>query len=389
MNYNRIFKNAFVKLLILFYLFSSNFTYADNKFSNYKKYKKTKTKFSLVKIASEIDHAWGMTFVDTNTLLITQKNGKLLKVNIRTGKKTNIKHSIQSLKFDGSGQGGLLDVLKNDDFIYFSYSHDFSKQSNHLQKKSSTAIARGKLFDNEVKDLEILLIAKPKLMINKHWGSRIIIKNDHLYASFGERDLGMIAQDASKHPGSIIRINKDGTIPKDNPAYDKKTDWLPEVYQIGLRNPQGMTISPHDNQIYFSQHGPRGGDNIGMVKYAGNFGWKDIAWGGREYYGGKIGEVAFKDKYDKHLITWVPSIGVGQIDFYDGETFKNWNGDMIVCSTKTGLLIRLKFKNNKIVDKEIILDQKIGRIRDFEIDSKGDIYIIVDEKKGALWKLSR
>ena len=134
------------------------------------------------------------------------------------------------------------------------------------KKYSSTAIARGKLIKDEIKDFEILLIGKPMLTRNIHWGSRIIIHNNHLYAGFGERGLGMIAQDPSKHPGSIIRINIDGSIPKDNPSNKNKPNWLPEIYQIGVRNPQGMAISPLNQKIYFSQHGPRGGDNIGILK---------------------------------------------------------------------------------------------------------------------------
>ena len=157
-------------------------------------------------------------------------------------------------------------------------------------------IARGKLIKDEIKDFEILLIGKPMLTRNIHWGSRIIIHNNHLYAGFGERGLGMIAQDPSKHPGSIIRINIDGSIPKDNPSNKNKPNWLPEIYQIGVRNPQGMAISPLNQKIYFSQHGPRGGDNIGILKKGGNFGWKDVAWGGKEYYGAKIGTKPFKKK---------------------------------------------------------------------------------------------
>ena len=115
-----------------------------------------------------------------------------------------------------------------------------------------------------------------------------------MYAGIGERDQGMIAQDPTKHPGSIIRIKIDGAIPDDNPKYAGYPDWLPEIFQIGLRNPQGISKSPHDGNIYFSQHGPMGGDNIATVKFGGNLGWKNIAWGGKEYSGKKIGNRPFK-----------------------------------------------------------------------------------------------
>ena len=377
-----------LKIVILLYLFDSQNLFAKDIFSNFHDYKKTKTKFYLTEITKGINHPWGMTFINGQDLLVTEKNGKLIKINTKTGDKIEIKHDIQSIKhkdnFFGNTQGGLLDVLYNENFVYFSYSHVSDDKKN-----SSTAIARGKILDNEIEELEILLIAKPELMTNKHWGARIVIKGGHLYAGIGERGLGMIAQDPTKHPGSIIRINLDGSIPKNNPKFEDHPDWLPEIFQIGVRNPQGITISPHDDEIYFSQHGPRGGDNIGKIEFGGNFGWKDIAWGGKEYSGKKIGDTPFKTKYNKPIVSWVPSIGIGNIDFYEGETFSEWTGDLIVCATKENLLLRLIYKNNKIMNEEIIIQNEIGRIRDFEIDSEGNIYLIIDDDDSSLWKLSK
>ena len=328
-----------------------------------------------------------MTFIDKENLIITEKNGGLLKINVITKKITKIKHKIKSIPFNGSEQGGFLDVLYNDGYLYFSYSHVFDSRNN--KTFSSTAIARGKLVDNQINDLEILIIGKPKYTRNIHWGSRIVIHKNHLYASFGERGMGMIAQDPSTLPGSIVRINIDGSIPIDNPSNVDRPEWLPEIYQIGVRNPQGMAISPKNNDIYFSQHGPRGGDNIGIVKKGGNYGWKHIAWGGTEYFGGKIGSKPFQKKYDFPVISWVPSIGIGQINFYSGKTFNEWDGNMIVSAAKAGLLFRLILEKNRVVGQEIIIDQEIGRIRDFEISADGDIYLIVDDENSSLWKLSK
>ena len=324
---------------------------------------------------------------------MTEKKGNIFKINTSNGDRFQIKHNIPHIEFR-HGQGGLLDVYKHSDgYIYFTYSHDFNDKTKigRLSNYSSTAVARGKLQNNEIVDLETLLIAKPKLDTDKHWGARIVIKDDFLFVGFGERDKGMIAQNPQKHPGSIIRIKTDGTIPTDNPAYLGFEDWLPEIYQIGMRNPQGMAISPKNGEIYFSQHGPMGGDNIGIVKFAGNYGWKDIAWGGKEYSGRKIGTKDFKDIYNKNLITWVPSIAVGNIQFYKGETFYEWKENLIVSATKTKLLARLVFDGPKIIDQEIIIkdDKRIGRIRDFEIDHEGNILIISDSSPSYLWKISR
>ena len=378
--------NVFLKLFFFVVFFFQNLQ-ADVITHNFKKYPKTKTDFKLQEFIKGFNYPWGITFIDKENLIITEKNGGILKVNIVTKEVIKIKHQIKSIPFDGSDQGGLLDVLYNDGYLYFSYSHAFEEINK--KKYSSTAIARGKLIKDEIKDFEILLIGKPMLTRNIHWGSRIIIHNNHLYAGFGERGLGMIAQDPSKHPGSIIRINIDGSIPKDNPSNKNKPNWLPEIYQIGVRNPQGMAISPLNQKIYFSQHGPRGGDNIGILKKGGNFGWKDVAWGGKEYYGAKIGTKPFKKKYNLPIVSWVPSIGVGQINFYSGNTFPEWNGNLLVSATKAGLLLRLVFENNKINEQEIIINQDIGRIRDFEIGPDGNIFLVIDDENSSLWRLSR
>ena len=366
---------------------------AETSIEDYRKYNVTKTKFMLEKSAKGLSYPWALTFIDKTNVLITEKDGRLYKVDVLTGEKQKIKHNIPHIRYDGGGQGGLLDVYFNpqDGFTYFTYSHKSAKltRSKQLSRKSSTAIARGKLIGNEIKDFEILLIAKPEFLENRHYGSRIAIKGDDLFASFGERGQGMISQDPLKHPGSIIRIKTNGAIPQDNPRFIEKKDWLPEIYMIGVRNPQGIVVSPHDNEIYFSSHGPRGGDHVGEVEFGSNYGWKDIAWGGREYYGLGIGNAPFKDGYKKPLISWVPSMGISSIQFYEGKAFPEWQGDLLVASLNGQSLIRLNLENSEIVAKEIIFSDKIGRVRDFKIDYNGNIYLISDSPKSYLWKLSK
>ncbi len=387
-----IIKNLKLKLLF-FLIFIPFFAKAEEVTEDYRKYSITESKFILEKSVSKFNYPWAISFIDKNNVVITEKDGGLYRLNLLSGEKLRINHDINHIGYDGSGQGGLLDVYFNpsDNYLYFTYSHKSSKltRSKQLSKKSSTAIARGRLIKNEIKELEVLLIAKPEFLENRHYGSRIAIRGDDLFVSFGERGQGMIAQDASKHPGSIIRIKTDGEIPKDNPRFKGKKDWLPEIYLIGVRNPQGIAISPGNNKVYFSSHGPRGGDHIGEVEFASNYGWKDIAWGGREYYGLGIGDSAFNDKYKKPLISWVPSMGVSSIQFYEGEAFPEWQGDLLVVSLNGQSLIRLDIENNKIIAKEIIFKDKIGRIRDFKIDFDGNIYLISDSSKSFIWKLSK
>jgi quinoprotein glucose dehydrogenase len=206
-----------------------------------------------------------------------------------------------------------------------------------------------------------------------------------LYITAGERGQGMIAQDFTKHPGSIVRINLDGSIPKDNPKYKNKKDWLPEIFQIGVRNPQGIALSPFDNKIYLSNHGAKGGDWFGPANFGENYGWKILGWGGTNYSGTKIGP-KWKPGFTKAIKYWVPSIAVSAMTIYKGNTFKEWNGDALVTSLKDQSLRKIKFKNEKFLNEEIIFSGNIGRIRDIKIENEtGDLYLLSDN--GELWRM--
>ena len=189
---------------------------------------------------TSLNNPWGSSFISNDEIIITEKGGKIKIVNILTSNQKEIEHNLNFLE---DGQGGLLDILYKNDFIYISYTEDRG------DRKSSTSIAKAKL-NKEKLLFKNIFQANPPINSGYHFGSRLGIKDNYLYASVGERGKGMIAQDASKHPGSIIRIHLDGSIPKDNPRFKGKSKWLPEVYQIGIRNPQGLTISPYDGKVY-------------------------------------------------------------------------------------------------------------------------------------------
>jgi len=374
-----------IKIIFLVLSLQMSFAIADPKISNYKKYPKTNSEYKLQKLEVSFEHPWGITSLNNEEMIISEKGGGLFKFNKKTAARTQINHNIQHIEYKPGGkQGGLLDVYlnPNDEYLYFTYSYD------HDGKFSSSAIAKGKLQADEITDFQNLLIATPKLKENRHYGSRIVIKDNHLYAGFGERGGGMIAQDPKTHPGSIIRIKTDGSVPDDNPHFTSHSDWLPEIYSIGVRNPQGITLTP-ENDVLFSSHGPRGGDHIAIAQPGANFGWKNISWGGSEYTGIKIGKSSFDDQFTSTKLNWVPSMAISSVQFYSGQTFPEWQGDLIVCSLNGESLIRLDFEDGEIVGEEVILSGNIGRIRDFEIDQDGDIYLITDLRKSPVWKLTR
>ena len=333
------------------------------------------SEIKLEKIADGLKKPWGFSFIDQKKIIITEKSGKLFILDLIDKKISEIKHNLTVLE---DGQGGLLDVLFYKNQVYISYSE------NRGNWKTSTSVAKGK-FNQKNINFKNIFRAEPPINSGYHFGSRLVIKNDNLYITAGERGQGMIAQDATKHPGSIIRINLDGSIPKDNPKFKGKKDWLPEIFQIGVRNPQGLALSPFDNKIYMTNHGAKGGDWFGTVNFGENYGWKILGWGGTNYSGTKIGP-KWKPGFTKAIKYWVPSIAVSAMTIYKGDTFKEWNGDALITSLKDQSLRKLKFKNNNFIKEEIIFKGKIGRIRDIKVHKEtGDLFMISDN--GSLWRM--
>ena len=349
------------KRLIFLFLFLSSISYADE--------------IKLNKIIT-LDEPWGSTFINNNELLITEKSGNIKLINLSTQKINKINHNLNVLEY---GQGGLLDIIYKENIVWVSYTEKIDGW------KTSTSIARAE-FDKENIDFKNIFQAFPPIDSIYHFGSRLALKDDYLYASVGERGEGMIAQDGSKHPGSIIRIHLDGKIPKDNPKFINKNEWLPEIYQIGVRNPQGLTLSSFDGKIYISNHGAKGGDWFGEVKKGENYGWKILGWGGTNYTGLPIGP-KWKPGFTKAIKYWVPSIATSAITIYKGEEFKEWTGLALITSLKDKSLRSLDFSNKNNVIEKIIFKNKIGRIRDIQIHpSTGKIYFL---SEGALWLMEK
>ncbi len=326
------------------------------------------------RVLKEFEKPWSLSFIDENKILLTEKSGNIKFVNLKENKIKNINHNLKILE---DGQGGLLDILYKDNVVYVSYSENRSKGL------SSTSVARAN-FNEELMFFKNIFRAEPPINSGYHFGSRMVIKDKYLFITAGERGKGMIAQDHTKHPGSIIRINLDGSIPIDNPKFTSKKNWLPEIFQIGVRNPQGIALSPFDDKIYLTNHGARGGDWFGTANYGENYGWKILGWGGTNYSGTKIGP-KWKPGYTKAIKYWVPSIAVSAMIIYKGKTFEEWNGDALITSLKDQSLRKIKFNKTKLIDEKVIFKGKIGRIRDIKIHKSGDLYLLSDN--GELWRI--
>jgi quinoprotein glucose dehydrogenase len=331
--------------------------------------------FNFKKIVN-LNNPWGSSFINNEEIIITEKSGKIKLANVVSKKIIEIKHNLNFLEY---GQGGLLDIIYKENKLWISYTEDRGNW------KTSTSIANAK-FNKKELIFQNIFQANPPIDSGYHFGSRLAIKDDYLFATAGERGQGMIAQDGTKHPGSIIRIHTDGSIPTDNPKFEGKPKWLPEIYQIGVRNPQGLALSPYDEKIYISNHGAKGGDWFGEAKKGENYGWKILGWGGTNYSGTKIGP-KWKPGFTKAIQYWVPSIAASAIIIYKGKEFNEWNGEALITSLKDKSMRKLNFQNLSKIEETIIFKDKIGRIRDIQVHPvNGKIYFLAGN---SLWLMEK
>ena len=327
-------------------------------------------------LLSDLKNPWSITQKKENQFLITEKSGNIIFFDNKNNILKRLNHNLKVLEH---GQGGLLDILFFNNNVFVSYSE------NRGNGKSSTSVAVAK-FDKNFLKFENLFQAQPPINSGYHFGSRLVIKKNNLYISAGERGGGAIAQDPTQHPGSIIRINIDGSVPKDNPKFINRKDWLPEIYQIGIRNVQGMALSPFDDKIYITNHGARGGDWFGVINKGGNYGWNKLYWGGTKY-SGLPGGPKWLPGFDKPIRYYIPSIATSAMLIYSGKEFPEWNGKALISALKDQSIRVLSFNKDQFLKEEIILKDEIGRIRDIKLDGKGRILILTDQ--GGLWLMSK
>jgi glucose/arabinose dehydrogenase len=193
------------------------------------------------------------------------------------------------------------------------------------------------------------------------------------------------AQDLSDHAGSIIRLHEDGRVPADNPFVDR-AGARPEIYAYGVRNPQGLALHPDTGALWEHEHGPRGGDEVNVIRAGANYGWPVITHG-IDYSGLSIGEGSAKPGMEQPLHYWAPSIAPSGMAFYGGERFPRWHGDLLVGALKDQMLVRLQLDGERVVAEERLLAGRVGRIREVRVGPDGLVYLLTDEANGKLLRL--
>jgi glucose/arabinose dehydrogenase len=323
-------------------------------------------------VVSELNIPWGFTFLPDGSMLITEKAGEL--IHFKNGKKNTISGLLEIYV---RGQGGLMDIILHPNYstngwIYFSYA-----SADGEGEGGNTAIARAKLQGNKLVDLEVLYKASPNSKKGQHFGSRLVFDNDgYLFFTIGERgNRDVNPQDLTRDCGKVYRLNDDGSIPNDNPFVNTK-DAKKAIYSYGHRNPQGMTLHPETGEIWTHEHGPKGGDEINIIKPGKNYGWPVISYG-VNYSGTQFTDLTEKDGMEQPIHYWDPSIAPSGMAFITSDNYGDWKDHLLVGSLKFQYLDLCTLKNNKVVKEERLLDG-LGRVRCVEQGPDGDIYVGIE-----------
>lgn len=328
--------------------------------------------FKLVELAQFEGIAWALAQLPDQSLLITIREGELWRLTPQ-GQKQQIKGLPRIWR---RGQGGLLDVALHPKFeqtgwVYISYSESKDRLSG------MTAIARGKIDQGRWQQNQTLFSTDSKVHTysGEHFGSRILFKEDHLYFTIGDRGYKERAQSLDYPNGKVHRLTLDGKVPSTNPYPKAK---YPSIWSYGHRNPQGITLNPTTGEIWSVEHGPRGGDELNLIRQGLNYGWPEITHG-MNYSGTPITAYTAKEGMEQPEVFWVPSLAVSAVHFYQGEMFSNWQGHLLVASLKAQQLRLLELKGGKVQSQEILLRDQ-DRIRDVIEGQDGAIYLALEDR---------
>ena len=345
-------------------------------------------------VASGIADPWSVEFLPGGKFLITERKLGQFRIADAAGKLSGpIKDGVPAVH--GMGQGGLLDVALDPAFatnqmIYWSYAEPKSDGTNN------TAVAKGKLVDGATPKIEgvtVIWRQTPALQSNLHFGSRLVFAKDGtLFVTLGERSIlpgRMQAQDLKSGLGKIVRINKDGSIPKDNP-FVGRDDALPEIWSYGHRNSQGAFLHPVTGELWELEHGPQGGDEINIARKGKDYGWPTITYGVE--YGGahtKIGEGAAKEGMEQPVYYWDPVIAPGGLTYYNADLIPAWKGSVFAAGLNSSFVARLTMDGDKVKGEERFnfSDRGKDRYRDIGVGPDGALYLLTDGPNARLLKV--
>lgn len=321
---------------------------------------------------------WGMSFINNTQAIVTERNGDIVLVDINKGTKRTV---LEVPNVASSGQGGLLDIALSPydpDKFYFTYS----KQT---QTGADTTLAVATFRNNQVSDWQDLLVTTSNSDTTRHFGSRIIFADNHVYFSVGDRGERDNGQSLATHAGSIIRVKPDGSVPADNP-FVNHSKAQPEIWSYGHRNPQGLYFDQQKQSLWEIEHGPRGGDEINLIKKGANYGWAKTSHG-KEYWGPlDVGESKEAEGIESPVKVYIPSIAPSGLLLYRGERYPELNGKLLAGALKlTHINVVTLNENNQATNEQRLLEDLKERIRDIKLSPNGWIYFTTDS--GNIYRL--
>lgn len=337
-------------------------------------------KITVETIASDLDDViWSIEFLDSENLIFSEMSGKVKILNLKTKKIFPVSGVPESHVW---GQGGLMDIHLHPDFkkskvIYLSYT---KKVDDAYTTAVTVAKLSGPLEKSKLTDAREIFVANNPNKNQQHFGSRFVHdEKGHLYFSVGDRGERKLAQDLSADQGKIHRLKLDGSIPPDNP-FLKRKNARKSIWSYGVRNPQGMVYDFEKKILWEQEHGPRGGDEINIIKKGANYGWPVITYG-REYYGPKIGDTK-KAGMEQPVYHYTPSIAPSGLEIYRGKAFPKWQGDLFSGALKLTHINRLDMSSNqKAIREERLVENLEERIRDVKMGPDDFIYFSTDSGK--------
>ncbi|MGK3112350.1 PQQ-dependent sugar dehydrogenase [Candidatus Pantoea formicae] len=338
-------------------------------------------------LQDKLDHPWSVAFLpDNQTLLITERSGQLRSWQPGKG----LSQPISGVpKVWANRQGGLLDVVLAPDFaqsrrVWLSYT------TADAEGRAGGVVGYGRLSEDnrQLSDFKVVLEQTPKLSSGANIGTRLAFDHQgYLYIAFGDNFASSSAQQLDKLSGKIVRLTQDGQIPPDNPFVQQKNARA-EIWSYGMRNPQGLALNPWTQQIWESEHGPRGGDEVNIPEKGKNYGWP-LATYGIDYSGQKVPESqgTHVNGTEQPLFWWKVSPAISGMAFYNSARFPQWKNSLFIGALKEKSLIRLQVNGEKVVEEQRLLQDHGERIRDVRQGPDGYLYVLTDEANGKLLKV--
>jgi glucose/arabinose dehydrogenase len=342
--------------------------------------------YRVVTVADSLENPWSMAFLPNGDMLVTERPGRLRIV--RNGKL--LPEPVAGVPaVRGGGQGGLLDVVLHPSFatnrlVYLSYA-----KASADTMEGTTAVVRARFENDRLTNVQEIFEAKVWSRGRGHHGSRLAFdRNGFLFVTLGDRQApssGNLeahpAQDLSNHFGTIVRLHDDGRVPTDNPFVNREGA-LPEIWSYGHRNVQGFAIHPESGDVWATEHGPQGGDELNLIQPGKNYGWPVVGYGVNYRSGAAIHSGTMKEGMEPPVHVWVPSIATSGLLLYTGDKFPGWRGNLFVGGMAGEVLARLTLDGKRVMNEEKLV-QRMGRIRDVRQSPDGYIYLAIDNRQGG------